>query len=283
MNLPLTSDTPIGIIAGQGQFPFLVARSVQAAGGRVAAVGFKDYTDPALASEVQVWSLIRLGQLNKAISFFKKNNVATLCFAGAINKPKALSIRPDWRAARLLLSALSKGDNALLSIIIRELEREGLHVVQAADLVPDLRAPAGVVSLRKPTAGEVNDLKSGWKIAKAVGELDIGQCVVLKQGVVTAVEAIEGTDAAIRRGGELAGGGAVIVKTVKPGQDERVDLPALGVQTILTMIQVKAACLGYEAGKTLFFDLEESLRLADQHGLCLVGLNDPERDFEEKK
>ncbi len=279
MKLPLTSGTSVGIIAGQGQFPFLVARSVRDAGGRVAAIGFKGYTDPNLAAEVQAWCQIRLGQLNKAINFFKKNKVDALCFAGGINKPRALSLRPDWRAARLLLSALAKGDNALLSIVVAEFEKEGLHVVQAADLVPDLRAPAGVISLRKPSNEEIDDLRFGWKIGKTVGALDIGQCIVLKRGVVTAVEAIEGSDAAILRGGELAGGGAVIVKTVKPGQDERIDLPALGQRTIQTMIASKATCLGYEAGKSLFFDLDESLRLADKHDICIVGLNDPEQDL----
>lgn len=280
MILPLTSEKPIGIIAGQGQFPFLVARSVRNAGGITAAIGFKGYTDPSLASEVACWRQIHLGQLNKAITFFKKNNVGTLCFAGGINKPTALSIRPDWRAARLLLSALAKGDNALLRIVIAEFEKEGLHVVQGADLVPDLRAPSGVISHRGPSKEEIADLKYGWEIGKTVGALDIGQCVVLKRGVVAAIEAIEGSDAAILRGGSLTGGGAVIVKIVKPGQDERIDLPALGLQTIQTMIQAKAACLGYEAGKTLFFDLEESLRLADAHGLSIVGLTNPDIELD---
>ncbi len=279
MKLPLTSDDPIGIIAGQGQFPFLVARSVRAVGGSVVAIGFIGHTDPTFATEVQAYKQLRIGQLNKAINFLKKNKVRTLCFAGAINKPKALSIRPDWRAARLLFSCLAKGDDTLLKLLIAEFETEGLHAVQAADLVPDLRAPAGVLSLRQPTAHEISDLKYGWKIGKTVGSLDIGQCIVLKQGVVTAVEAIEGSDAAILRGGKLAGSGVVVVKTVKPGQDERVDLPALGLQTLQTMIEAKASCLGFEAGKTLFFDLEQSLRLADKKRLCIVGLTDPEKDF----
>ncbi len=279
MKLPLTSDEPIGIIAGQGQFPFLVARSVRTAGGTVAAIGFSGHTDPALAAEVQAWAQLRLGQLNKAINFFKKNKVRTLCFAGAISKPKALSIRPDWRAAKLLFSSLAKGDDTLLRRLIAEFESEGLHVIQAADLVPDLRAPSGILSVRRPTMDEISDLKYGWKIAKTVGSLDIGQCIVLKRGIIMAVEAIEGSDAAILRGGKLARSESVIIKTVKPGQDERVDLPALGLKTIQTMIEAKAVCLGFEAGKTLFFDLEQSLRLADKNGVCIVGLNDPETDF----
>ena len=263
---------PLGLIAGRRQFPFMVAQSARAQGRFVAAVGFKGHTDPALAREVDVYKRIHLGQFNKLFKFLHRQGVKQVCFAGAIDKPKALDIRPDLRAVKLLLRIKSRGDDTLLRAVIREIETEGFEVVQGADLVPNLRGPLGVLTRRAPSSEELSNLEYAWSIAKQVGDLDIGQCVVVKKRMVTAVEAIEGTDEAIRRGGELGGPGCVVAKTVKPGQDERIDLPALGLKTIDGLIAVKASCLGYEAGKTLFFDYEESIRRADEAGLCILGL-----------
>lgn len=272
MNTPET----IGIIAGRGQFPALTARAAKAKGLRVVVAGFKGFTDPGLASEADQFKMLRLGRLNQLFRYLRKAGAVQVCMAGAINKPKALSLRPDLRALRLLSRMRGKGDDALLRALVDELESEGFQVIQAADLaadlVPDLRGPKGVLSSRKPSPEEWDDLRLGWRIAKAVGGLDIGQCVVLKRGVVSAVESIEGTDAAVKRGGELAGPGAVAVKVCKPGQEERVDLPSLGPTTIQSLKSVQGACLGFEADKTLFFDLEQSLGIADAAGICVIGL-----------
>ncbi|MBG0777096.1 MAG: UDP-2,3-diacylglucosamine diphosphatase LpxI [Desulfovibrionaceae bacterium] len=264
--------TTIGLIAGRGQFPALAARGAQTLGHRVAAVGFKGFTDPALENEVHAWTLLGLGQINRLVRFFHGQKATHLCFAGAIDKPKALDLRPDLRALRLLGRLRGKGDDALLRALIGELESEGFQVIQAADLVPDLRGPAGVLSTRKPDPEEWDDLRFAYATAKDVGRLDIGQCIVVKRGIVAAVEAMEGTDETLRRGGKLARGNAVAVKTLKPGQEERIDLPALGTGTVDSCIAANISCLGFEAGKALFFDLEESLRRADAAGLAIVGI-----------
>ncbi len=262
----------IGIIAGRGQFPILVAREAKAAGMRVVMCGFHGHTDPAIAAEADVFLMLHLGQFGRVVSFFEENQATDVCFAGGINKPRALDLRPDWRAARVLFRLRGKGDNAILHAVIEELEHDGLHVVQAAELVPNLRAPSGVLSRREPTEEEWDDIKQGWPIARIMGKLDIGQCIAMKRGIVLAVEGPEGTDAALKRGGEIGKSECVAIKLVKPGQDERIDLPALGITTIDILIEHGYSCLAFESGKTLFFDRDESLDKANAHGLAVVAL-----------
>ncbi len=268
------SGTCLGLIAGAGQFPSLVIKGAQAQGLRVAVAGFSGHSDPALQQQADAFSMLHLGQLGKLLAFFKKQAVDQVVLAGSINKPRALDIRPDFRAARVLWRMRNKGDDALLRALIAELEAEGFAVRQAAAFLPDLRAPKGVLSKRPPTLEEWEDLQFAWQVAEAVGRLDIGQCVVVKRGVVAAVEALEGTDSAIARGAELAGAGCVALKRCKPGQDERVDLPAVGLETVRGLAAAKASCLGLEAGKTLFFDCQQALELAARHKICIVGLCD---------
>lgn len=267
-----TGQETVGLVAGGGRFPFLAAEGARKQGFRVAAVGYKGHVDPGLAGYVDEFKLIHLGKLNALISFFTKRSIKRVAFAGAVNKPKALDLRPDMRALRLLFRLRHKGDDILLRAVIAELESEGLEVVQAASFIPSLRAGQGVLSKRSPTDQEWEDIHLGLKALNRLGGMDIGQCIVIKKGVIAAVEAIEGTDACIRRGGELAGPGAVIVKAVKPGQDERIDLPALGLQTLQTIQSIQGACLAYIAEKTLFFDREESLQAADNAGIAVIGL-----------
>ena len=264
----------IGIVAGKGQFPALVARGAREAGLGVVMCGFHGHTDPSLEHEADTFAMLHLGALNKLIEFFREHGVNRLCFAGAISKPKALDLRPDFRAAKVLFKLRSKGDDVLLRAVMDELESEGLRIVQAAELVPGLRGPSGVLTRRQPTAEEWEDLRYGWPIAQTIGRMDIGQCIVVKRGMVVAVEGLEGTDALLRRGAELGGEGGVAVKIVKPGQDERIDLPALGTATMRTLVDGKYACLAFHAGKTLFFDREEALKLADAHSLSIVGLDE---------
>lgn len=269
---PLPGHERIGIIAGGGQFPALVARHARENGAFVAAAGFVGQTDDALAADVHAWTLLHIGQLGKLLEFFKVQQVEAVVFAGAIDKPRALDIRPDFRAAKVLWKLRGKGDDALLRGVINELEAEGFAVRQAADIVPGLRAPRGVCSKRPPTEEERDDLSFAWSVVQEVGRLDIGQCVVVKRGIVAAVEALEGTDETLVRGARLAGPGCVALKSSKPGQDRRVDLPAIGYNTIQTLVEHRYSCLGYEAGNTLFFDLERSLELAARHKLAIVGL-----------
>lgn len=273
----------IGIIAGNGSFPLLVARAARAAGTRVSVVGFSGHMDQELArafqAEADNYAELKLGQLGKLIKHFKKQGVTRLTMAGAISKPKALRTRPDLRAVKLFFKARNRGDDNLLRLVIQELENEGFTVFGAADLVPDLRTPAGVLTRESPSEDEWDDLRFGVSVARQMGNLDIGQCVVIRGGMVAAVEGMEGTDATILRGGELAGPGSVVVKTVKPNQDKRVDLPAAGPETIRSLVKAKAACLGLEADQTLLLDRQETLALADKHKIAVVGLT-PENTAE---
>lgn len=263
----------IGIMAGSGQFPFLVARGARALGLRVVICGFHGNADPALAAEADAFCMVHLGQLGKLIDFFKKNQVARACMAGAISKPKALELKPDFRVAKLLFKlAGNKGDDAILRAVAEELRSEGICVVPPDSLVPELRSPSGVLGRVRPNAEIRDDIRFGYRMAKAVGALDIGQCVVVRSGIVVAVEAIEGTDATLCRGGELGGAGCTVVKVVKPEQDRRLDLPSIGAATIELLVRYKMACLAFEAEGALFFDRASALNLADIHGISIVGI-----------
>ncbi len=181
--------------------------------------------------------------------------------AGTISKPKAMDIRPDFRAAKLLFKLATKGDDVILRTLTREFESEGMEVVGPHVYAPQLLTPEGILTKRKPSEVEKKDLAFGWKIARELGRLDIGQCVVVREGVVAAVEAIEGTDAAVRRGCELGGKGCCIVKVFKPGQEGRVDMPSIGFKTVQGMKELGATCLGVEAGKSFFLILRIQLDL----------------------
>jgi hypothetical protein len=263
----------IGIMAGSGQFPFLVARGARADGQRVVICGFHGNTDPALAAEADMFSMVHLGQLGKLIDFFKQHGVARACMAGAISKPRALDLKPDFRAARLIFKlAGNKGDDAILRAVAGELHSEGISMVRPDELVPALRSSSGILGRVQPDHDALSDVRYGYRIAKAVGALDIGQCVVVRSGMVIAVEGIEGTDAAIARGGELGGAGCTVVKVVKPDQDRRLDLPSIGAGTIELLVRYKMACLAFDADGTLFFDREVALAAADRNGIAVVGL-----------
>jgi len=266
----------IGIMAGSGQFPALVARGARAEGQRVVVCGFHGNTDPALAAEADLFEMLHLGQLGKLIDFFKQNGVTRVCMAGAISKPRALNImdlKPDFRVAKLIFKlAGNKGDDAILRAVADELQSEGIAIVRPDDLVPALRSPVGILGRVRPDKDTTDDVRYGYRIAKAVGALDIGQCVVVRSGMVIAVEGIEGTDAAIARGGELGGAGCTVVKVVKPDQDRRLDLPSIGAGTIELLARYKMTCLAFDADGALFFDRAAALAAANRNGIAVVGL-----------
>ena len=264
----------IGIIAGAGQFPELVARGARAEGLTVVMCGFVGHTDPAIQAEADIFEMLHLGALSKLIKYFTANGVTRVCFAGAINKPKALDVRPDFRAAKVLFKVRSKGDDVLLRGVLDELESEGLQIVQAAELVPGLRGGSGVLTKGKLSEKQIDALKYGVPIGEAIGRMDIGQCIVVREHMVVAVECLEGTDATLRRGATLGGKGCVAIKLVKPNQDDRIDLPALGLNTVKNLVEGEYSCLAYYAGKTLFFDQEASIKLAEENGLAIVGLDE---------
>ena len=262
----------LGIIAGGGAFPITVAKTAKERGERVVGAGFASDTDPAFPERCDAFVWLKLGQLGRLIDFFTAHGVTHVVMAGPINKPRALDLRPDWRAAKLLFSTKTRGDDALLRAVTAELEREGMHVVAPHLYSPDLLAPEGVLTRRKPTEREQEDISFGWNVSRSLGAFDIGQCLVVRERIVLAVEAIEGTDAAIRRGGQLGGPGAVVVKRPKPAQDRRLDMPAVGPDTLRVMAEVGATCLAVEAGGCIFFEQGHTLEFADANGIAIVSL-----------
>jgi DUF1009 family protein len=188
------------------------------------------------------------------------------------------NIRPDIKAIGLIAGMRQTHDDAILRAFADLLEKEGIRIGSSTLLLPDLLAPAGIWTRRKPSRTEKQDIRMGWKIAKDIGRLDIGQCVVAAGGTILAVEAIEGTDAAIKRGGMLGKGNAVVVKVCKPSQDTRFDVPAVGLGTIDTMKEAKARVLAIEAGKAIVFDRNDMIAQADRHGIAIIALSDGEPD-----
>jgi len=265
----------IGIIAGGGQFPLLFAGAVRRHGLKVYAAAHQGETDETLADQVDALQWVRLGQLGKIIDFFKKEGVTKTVFIGSITKTNIFrDVRPDLKGLGLWNKIDIKQDDSILRAIADRLAKDGIEVVASTSYVPELLFPQGILTRKKLTKEQKNDIVFGWKIARAMGGLDIGQCVVVRNQTVLAVEAIEGTDAAIRRGGTLGKEKAVVVKLKKPNQDLRFDLPAVGEKTIVSMLEVKAAVLAVEAGYALFFDRESVIQAADAAGLVVVGVTE---------
>jgi len=263
----------IGLIAGKGQFPLLFAQAAQRHGCRVVAVAHRGETDPALAGLADEIHWIYVGQLGKIIRHLKAAGVTRAVMAGGISRGRLFSqFRPDLTALKVVRRAGAGRDDRLLSAVAAELEQEGITIAPSTLFLEDLLAPPGQLSRRAPSPAEMQDVDLGFKVARELGRLDLGQCVVVRRQVVVALEAIEGTDECIRRGGRLAGPGCVVIKVSKPAQDLRFDVPAVGVETLESMREVKAAVLAVEAGKTLIFDREDMLRRADRAKIAVWGL-----------
>ena len=264
----------IGIIAGNGDFPIEFAKAAKQKGLTVVAVAHEGETSPEIGQWSDALFWIKVGQLGKLIKIFKEQNVHDVLMAGGIKKTRLFDGGlPDLRGAALLARMIAKKDDSILRGVAEELESEGITVRESTLYLDNLLAPAGVLTRRKPSKNEWKDIAFGWQLAKEIGRLDIGQTVVVKDLAILAVEAIEGTDEAIRRGGRLCKEGAVVVKICKPQQDLRFDLPATGLLTISAMQEVKAACLAIEAGKTIMIQKEALIALADQAGIAIVALD----------
>ena len=265
--------SPIGLIAGGGQFPLLFAEAARARGRRVVAVAHVNETLPELEQQADVTCWVKLGQLGRIIKYFRQEGVGETVFAGTITKTRIFhDVLPDFKGLTLWNKIDIRLDDAILRAVAQTLEEEGIRVIASTCYLDHLFFPQGLLSRKKPSTAQMEDIRFGWSIARAVGRLDIGQCVVVRDRSVLAVEAIEGTDAAIRRGGELAGSGAVVVKLKKPDQDFRFDLPATEEKTIATLAAVKGAVLAVEAGQSLLFDRAAMVRAADRAGIVVIGL-----------
>ncbi len=261
----------IGLIAGNGRFPLLFARTARAEGVEVVTVAHEGETLPELTHEVSSIVWIKVGELGRMIATFKDAGIERAVMCGGIRKEAFLEhFAPDERGMQFLSRLQTFGDDALLRGIASELESEGIEVSESTLFLQSLLAPSGVLTAQEPSPAQWEDVHFGFRVAKAIGEWDIGQTVVVKTKIVLAVEAIEGTNAAIRRAGRS---GAVVVKVSKPGQDLRFDVPAIGPETVHVCNEVGVAVLAIEAGKTLLLDKEELLAAAAERGLAIVGVD----------
>ncbi len=268
----------IGLIAGNGSFPIFFARAAKKRGLKVVAVGMKGETKPEVAREVDAMTWVKVGQLKAMIEAFVKGGCKQAAMAGGVRKTRLFErARPDFLAMKLLARAAIRRDDGMLRAVADEFEKAGVTIIDSTVFMPEALAPEGVLTKRKPEPREWQDLRYGLIVAREIGKLDIGQTVVVKDGAVVALEAIEGTDACIARAGELTGKrGAVIVKVAKPTQDMRFDVPAIGPKTLVSMRDAGVRVLGIEAGRTLILEPEQFVNEADTAGLVIVGLTSNE-------
>jgi len=263
----------LGLIAGNGRFPLLFAEEAKRAGFSVMVAAHRGETDAAIETFADEVTWVYVGQLGKIIRFFQNLAVSEAVMAGGIRKVKLFgNFRPDLRGARFLAGLKSREDDVLLRGIADELASDGIRILESTFCLPQLIAAEGVLSKRAPRPEEWEDIKLGFEIAREIGRLGIGQTVIVKKQIVLAVEAVEGTDAAIQRAGALAKSGCVVVKVSKPQQDLRFDVPAVGVDTVKRLREIDAAVLAVEAGKTILLEKEELLRQADEFGIAVVGI-----------
>jgi len=268
-------DKRIGLIAGSGQFPIIFSKEAKTKGLSIYAAAYLKEADPAIQDYVEAIEWIHLGQIKRLIKFFKKNKIYEAVMMGGIKKTRMFKdVKPDIKAISIIAGLRHTHDDGVLSAFANALEKEGIKIKASTFLLPDLLAKEGCWTKRKPNRSERSDIELGWSLAKEIGRLDIGQCIVVGGGSVLAVEAIDGTDATVQRGGTLGKGTAVVVKVCKPNQDFRFDVPAVGMQTIRIMHKAGARVLVVEAGKAVVFDREEMIDLANKHDISIIAVEE---------
>lgn len=268
-----TSAQPFGLIAGGGGLPVEFVRTARQLGiERIVAVGFRDYTPPDVAAAAEHYEEIGVGQLGRLIRIFKRHGVRDAVMLGSLSPRLTIAnVRLDLRMLMLAARVRDRRADSVLGAIANELAKEGITLQPTTRCLPHLLATSGSMTKRTPTAKEWDDIRFGIALARAMGDLDVGQTVVVRKHAVVAVEAMEGTDACIKRAGTLISGG-VVVKMAKPRQDLRFDVPCVGTTTIETMVEAECAVLAVEADKTFIVDRARTLALADAHKIALVGV-----------
>jgi len=270
---------PLGLIAGLGQFPFEVARAARRRGDRVLVAAIRGLTEPSLEAEVDRLRWFHLGELAAFLAAFREAGVEDAVMAGKVPKdflvrdPGALQL--DALALQVLAGLADRKDDSLLGAFADALEAGGVRLHGQAALTPELLVPEGPLGRHGADPAIHADIAFAWPIAKAVAGLDVGQSVVVKDRAVVAVEAIEGTDQALARGAQLAGGGTLLVKVAKPSQDLRFDVPVIGLGTIEALCAAGARGIAVEAGETVLLERDEALKRADDAGLVVLGVRDP--------
>jgi DUF1009 family protein len=267
------SSGVLGLIAGRGSLPLEVARSARGRGRPVAAIAFHGQTDPKLAEEAEI-TWLHPGEVGAALAALRGAGAREAVMAGKV--PKAVlyagpALRPDAEALALLSRLHDRRDDSILAALADWLEERGIRLLGQAELVPGLLGGEGPLGRTELGPEQRADVAFGFPIAKTIAGLDVGQTVVVKDGAVLAVEAIEGTDAAIRRAGRIAAG-ACVVKVAKPRQDPRFDVPAIGPDTLTAMLEAKASALAFEAGRSLVLERAALVQAADGHEIALVGV-----------
>ena len=274
----------VGIIAGNGVLPISLAEKLYRQGEPVFILALKGHADKKLFPKYIQLKEVRLGAVGKVFNLLKKHHVKQIVFIGGVKRPSFSELRPDLKGLALLtkLSLKAFGDDCLLRFIIKEVEKQGFQVKGIHEFMPELLVPKGCLTLKKPTVADLVDIKRGYDVAKLLGKADVGQSVIVQQGLVLSVEGIEGTAALIARTKSLKrkGEGGVLVKTIKPQQEKRVDMPTIGSKTVQAVFDADLKGIAVEADKVLLADAEETLVLADKLGIFIVGI---ESQIEEKK
>ena len=262
-----------GLIAGNGQFPLLVLEAARCRGIEMVVAAIREEASPELEARANRLFWLGLGELSRLIKIFKSEGVSRAVMAGQVKHNKIFSsIRPDWKLLQVLLSLPQKNTDALIGGVAKVLRQEGIELENSTLFLEPLLADEGVLTRRAPTAAEQQNLDYGRKVARDLARWDIGQTVVVAEGACVAVEAMEGTDAAIRRAAQLAQGKPLaVIKVSKPNQDMRFDVPVVGLPTVTVMQECGATALSVDAGRTLLFDREQMLAEANDAGITIVG------------
>jgi hypothetical protein len=268
----------VGLIAGNGRFPLLFAQAARAQGYQVVACGIEKEADPILSKMTDQFEWVKIGELKKMVKFFLAHGVHEAVMAGKVEKVRLLqeNVRPDLDMLGVLMKLKDHKDDSLLGGIADYLHHQGIDLMDSTWLMESYLPGPGPLGKRKCSKEDLENVNFGFKIAKHIASEDIGQTVVVKNKTVVAVESVEGTDQAILRGGQLGGGDVVVIKVAKPKQDMRFDVPAAGLTTLESLMTAKAKVFAFEAGKTLFFDLDLFLERANKAGIALIGI-DPNR------
>ena len=271
-NIDINNNEPIGLIAGGGLLPVeFVTHAGNIGINKIIAVGFKDYTSADVANNVSVFEEIGVGQLGKMIKIFTGHGVKKVLMLGSLSPKLTISnIKFDFRMVVLAAKTRDRRADSVLGAIANEMEKDGINLEATTSYLPHLLADEGVMTIRKPSKKELEDINFGKEIALASGNLDIGQTAIVKKHAVVAVEAMEGTDNCINRAGDLTEN-FTVVKMAKPKQDLRFDVPCIGPDTIKNMISAKGAVLAIEAGKTFILEKEKTISLADENKITIVG------------
>jgi DUF1009 family protein len=260
-----------GLIAGNGDFPFLVLEGARSRGIEMAVIAIREEASPALEQVCKRLHWVSLGQLSRAIELLHQEGVKHAVMAGQVRHNKIFSsIKPDWRLAKLLFSLPAKNTDSLIGAVARVLHDEGIELVDSTKFLGSLLPAAGVLTKRGPDESEAADIDYGRQIARQIAGLDLGQTVVVRDRACVAIEAMEGTDEAIERAARITGGQRVVViKVSKPKQDMRFDVPVVGLKTIEVMRRSHATALAIDAGRTLLFDRDALIRAADDAGIAI--------------